>query len=197
MSSRYVRRVRTASGAVAVQIVTRQGRDVVEVDHVGSAHTDAELELLVAAAEDRLRPGQQVLDLGPLECVGSRISDVADWTNDGKPRLPLPAASGRPRTVAGGGRVLSTSALLLWEVLTSAYSRVGFDAIGDETFRGLVLARIIEPTSKADTIRVLSEVGVPTPSLNTIYRCLQRCQQREGPAPGSWTRGVITRRLAA
>ncbi|QQS02081.1 MAG: IS1634 family transposase [Austwickia sp.] len=174
-----MRKVRTASGAVAVQVVTRQGRDVVEVDHVGSAHTDAELELLVAAAEDRLRPGQQVLDLGPLERVGSRISDVADWTTGGAPHLPVEAASGRPRMVAGGGRVLSTSALLLWEVLTCAYTHLGFDVIGDETFRAMVLARIIEPTSKADTVRVLGEVGVAAPSLNTIYRCLRRCQDRD------------------
>ena len=50
MASRFVRKVRTASGAVAVQVVTRQDRQVVDVDHVGSAHTDAELELLLQAA---------------------------------------------------------------------------------------------------------------------------------------------------
>ena len=173
-----MRKVRTGSGAVAVQVVTRRGRDVVTIDHVGSGHTDAELALLVLAAEDRLRPGQQVLDLGPLERVGSRISDVADWTVEGEQRLAVEAVAGRPRTVAGGGRVLSTSTLLLWEVLTCAYTRLGFDVIGDEVFRALVLARIIEPTFKADTIRVLSEVGVAAPSVNTIYRCLQRCQQK-------------------
>ena len=31
---------------------------------------------------------------------------------------------------------------------------------GDEVFRQLVLARIIEPTSKQDTLRVLEEVGI-------------------------------------
>ncbi len=52
--SRFVRKVRTASGAVAVQIVTRQGRVVERVEHVGSAHTDADLVLLLAAARERL-----------------------------------------------------------------------------------------------------------------------------------------------
>jgi hypothetical protein len=45
--SRFVRRVRTSSGAVAVQIVTRRGRQVERIEHVGSAHSDGELALLL------------------------------------------------------------------------------------------------------------------------------------------------------
>lgn len=170
-----------------MQVVTREGRRVVEIDHVGSAHTDAELELLLAAARERLAPGQEALDLGPLEREPARISDVADWTGDGVqqvlPEWPESAGSGlsagRPRVVAGGGQVVATSALLLWEVLADAYARLGFDVVGDDVFRALVLARIIEPTSKADAIRVLGEIGVKAPGLNTIYRCLGRGQQRD------------------
>ena len=33
--------------------------------------------------------------------------------------------------------------------------------LSDEVFEQLVLARIIEPTSKLDTIRVLEEIGIP------------------------------------
>jgi hypothetical protein len=40
------------------------------------------------------------------------------------------------------------------------YDALGFGAVGDEAFRALVLARIIEPTSKLDTVRVLDELGV-------------------------------------
>lgn len=68
---------------------------------------------------------------------------------------------------------------LLWDVLSGAYSRLGFDALGDESFKALVLARIVEPTSKADTIRVLGELGVPAPSLRTIFRALARCIERD------------------
>lgn len=113
MASRFVRKVRTASGAVAVQVVTRQDRQVVDVDHVGSAHTDAELELLLQAAEERLRPGQEALDLGPLERTGTQMGDVADWTNSQPEQSAVQVLAGRPRVVAGGGQVLGTSALLL------------------------------------------------------------------------------------
>ena len=42
----------------------------------------------------------------------------------------------------------------------------------DEVFRELVLARIIEPTSKIDSLRVLDETGVAGPSYPTLNRRL-------------------------
>lgn len=86
-----MRKVRTASGAVAVQIVTREGRQVVAVDHVGSAHTDAELGLLMAAARARLVPdGQDMLDLGPVEQAGARL--VSIWRFESHPFVWLSAS---------------------------------------------------------------------------------------------------------
>ena len=55
-----------------------------------------------------------------------------------------------------------------------AYRWLGFDTAGehDTVFKALVLARLIEPTSKLDTIRVLEEIGIPAPSYPTINRRL-------------------------
>mgnify|MGYP001489417824 CR=1 FL=1 len=123
----FVRKVKTASGATAVQIAERiGGRDKV-LEHLGSAHTD-ELGALLATARDRLHPGQGELDLSA-----------------GK--VPTEHA------VITGKR-----SALLWQVLSEAYARLGFDVIGDDAFQQLVLARLIEPTSKADSLRVLDEV---------------------------------------
>ena len=59
----FVRRVKTASGATAVQIAERVGgRDRV-IEHLGSAHTVAELAALLETARARLYPGQGQLDL--------------------------------------------------------------------------------------------------------------------------------------
>jgi hypothetical protein len=58
----------------------------------------------------------------------------------------------------GGPLVIASSWMgHLWDTLCRAYDRVGFGraAGGDEVFRHLVLARIIEPTSKHDSLRVL------------------------------------------
>ena len=59
----YVRTVKTASGARAVQIVHSKLRGSRDIEHVGSAHTDADLELLKAVARQRLAAGQGELDL--------------------------------------------------------------------------------------------------------------------------------------
>ena len=60
----------------------------------------------------------------------------------------------------------------LWDALCRAYDVLGFDqaAGGDEVFRQLVLARIVEPTSKLDSARVLEEVGLSAPSYRTVLR---------------------------
>jgi hypothetical protein len=65
----YVRTVKTASGAMAVQIVHSFHRGSRDIEHIGSAHDDAGVELLKAAARQRLAVGQGVLDLG-LEPTG-------------------------------------------------------------------------------------------------------------------------------
>jgi hypothetical protein len=62
--SPYVRTVRTASGARAVQIVHSSRRGARDIEHIGSAHDDAELEVLKTAARQRLAAGQDELDLG-------------------------------------------------------------------------------------------------------------------------------------
>ena len=54
--------------------------------------------------------------------------------------------------------------------MAAAYDRLGFAAAadGDEVFRQLVLARIIEPTSKLDSLRVLEEAGIAPVSYRTL-----------------------------
>nr|WP_240632953.1 hypothetical protein [Trueperella pyogenes] len=58
-----IRRVPTASGATAVQIIWRYRNRKPEIEHVGSAHTDHDLAALMAKAQ-RLVDGEQIsLDL--------------------------------------------------------------------------------------------------------------------------------------
>jgi hypothetical protein len=134
--------------------------------------------LLVAAARQRLEAGQEALDLGGLAARPVRMDDVADWTLPvSQPSPGRPPRTAAARTSAGSaGRVLATSSLLLWRVLTDACSRLGFDVLEDEAFRAMVLARIVEPASKADSRRVLAEIGAPAPGLRTVFRSLSRCR---------------------
>ena len=50
--------------------------------------------------------------------------------------------------------ITSTQSKHLWDALGWAYDRLGLDVAtgGDEVFRQLVLARLVEPTSKLDSM---------------------------------------------
>jgi Transposase DDE domain len=148
----YVRTVKTASGATAVQIVYSSRRGSRDIEHIGSAHDDAELELLKAAARQRIAAGQGELELG-LEATGP--------ARRGRGGGPLPITSTRMGHLAGS--------------LEHAYRVLGFEdaAGGDEVFRQLVIARIIEPVSKLDSLRVLEEAGVAAASCRTVERRLR------------------------
>ena len=63
--SPYVRTVKTSSGATAVQIVHKSRRGSRDIEHLGSARAEVELELLKTVARQRLAAGQGELDLGP------------------------------------------------------------------------------------------------------------------------------------
>lgn len=67
-----------------MQIVTRRGGQIERIEHFGSAHSDAELALLVAAAGERLAGGQEALDLGVLSVRPVRMDDTADWTRSAR-----------------------------------------------------------------------------------------------------------------
>jgi hypothetical protein len=149
--------VKTASGATAVQVAEKRRGVRTIVEHIGSAHTEAEVAALVQVARDRIAGDQQELDL----------------------QIPVPVDKPIVAAAPAGPVVTGTSSRLLWEVLESAYDRIGFDGIGNEAFKALVLARLVEPTSKADTIRVLQEIGVPVPSLRTIWRTLAACSEQD------------------
>jgi hypothetical protein len=147
-----VRTVKTASGATAVQIVYSNRRGSRDIEHIGSAHDEARLELLKAAARQRLAAGQGELDLG------------------------VSGAAGRAGRVVDGGPLPITSTRMahLWDALGQGFDLLGFDAAseGDEVFRQLVLARIIEPSSKLDSARVLEEAGIEPCSYPTLKRRL-------------------------
>jgi hypothetical protein len=105
-----VRTVKTASGARAVQIVHSSRRGSRDIEHIGSAHDDVELEVLRAVARQRLAAGQGELDLG---------------------------LSGSRRSTSGGPLPITSSRMVhLCDALVHAYQVLGFEqaAGGDEVF---------------------------------------------------------------
>jgi hypothetical protein len=133
-----------------VQVVWSWRKGSRSIEHLGSAHDEVELAALKAAAAERLAAGQTELDLG---IPGHRDPGI----------LPI----------------MGSQMTALWDALCTAYRVLGFEKAtkGDNVFRDLVLARIIEPSSKIDAERVLSEVGAAPASYATVKRRLRSYAQ--------------------
>ena len=113
--SPYVRMVRTASDATAVQIVHSSHQGSRDIEHIGSAHDDADLEISKAAARQRLVAGRARLTClertdslkrgaggGPLPITSSRMGPSAAASRmpaSGEPH-GCPPASRPPRRVS-------------------------------------------------------------------------------------------------
>jgi len=166
--------VRTASGATGVQIAEYDSGRRKIVAHVGSAHTEAELGILLERAREMLAdPAQGSFDLG-IEPAAPQVRLVAP--------APAPALfEAGPlagTTAAGPPRAVSTDSRLLFQALDGVFGDLGFGALGDDVFRDLVLARVVEPASVLDTGRVLAELGRKAASGKTMRRALARCADR-------------------
>lgn len=148
----FVRTTKTASGATAVQVVEKRIGRLHILRHVGSAHTEAALQILRtrAAAWLATRP--------------ERAGQATLFQAAGQQRL---------EQVLATARVSSGVSLLLRTVLDHAYHVLGFDTLDGGLFRLLVYARIIEPVSKLDSLRIIAELGA-TASSNGIYTALPR-----------------------
>jgi len=142
----FIRKVKTASGATAVQIATKQKGHIVKIDHIGSAHTDEELQVLLSLARKKLAAKQ--IELFPEAASSLQI--------------------GIKRTYSG----------LLWESLRNEYHKLGFTKLEDEVFEAICLSRIVEPTSKIDSLRVMADLGLASFDKNKLYRSLSTAVQQ-------------------
>jgi hypothetical protein len=139
---------------------------------VGSARDEATLGLLMQQARDLLEDDMQgVLDLGMQ--VPQRAARLVP-----APTLPVlfGGQPGPPRRGVAPARVMRTSSRLLYDTLAAVFDGLGFGVVGDDCFRDLVIARIVEPTSLLDVDRVLAELGRVSASLTTRKRTLRRAQ---------------------
>jgi hypothetical protein len=143
----FIRRVKTTSGATAVQIAYKQKGKIVRIIHIGSAHTEEELKILLALAHKRLQTNQ--LALFPETQPSLRVGIKRSFSD------------------------------LLWNILREQYHKMGFSKLNDEAFEALCLARIVEPTSKIDSLRVLEDLGVGSIDQNKLYRSLAKAAEQD------------------
>lgn len=148
----FIRTTKTASGATAVQVVEKVSGRLRVLHHIGSAHTPEELSGLHSKAK-------QILNNLPIERGQQDLFAHAEMTNFTQ--------------LLQGAQVADSKSVLLKTVLDHCYHLLAFDQITTGLFQFLVYARIIEPTSKLDSIRIIEELGEKA-SINGIYAMLAR-----------------------
>ena len=120
--SPYLRKVKTASGAIAVQIVEKTAGVRRIVEHLGSAHDEAELAALMTAGREKLTaPDQAMLDFGgptvmqPAVVTGSRSAVLVEaiqtaWSALGFDQLKPPGLAELVALTPGGTAIAPADA---------------------------------------------------------------------------------------
>lgn len=147
-----IRKVKTASGATAIQVVRNEGKRRAIIKHIGSAHSNSECEILMAEAEKYA------------EAHRKQPSLFAEVPSPVSPSLQLDLSHTR---LVGVTHLFARNALL-------ACARKCALSTLPELYLDLALMRIIEPTSKLRTVELLHRYFNVRYIKRTVYRMLPK-----------------------
>lgn len=147
-----IRKVKTASGATAVQVVGYRNRKVVVIKHIGSGHSKEEVSALVGSAE---------------VWVAKNSSQNSLFPKEKKRTLVLSSA-----------RYLGVRHELTRSALRFVAENAGFLALGDFPV-DLAIMRLVKPSSKLRAIELLRKYFGVKYTERTIYRSLPKLKDRK------------------
>ncbi|NTV16535.1 MAG: IS1634 family transposase [Chlorobiaceae bacterium] len=147
-----IRTVRTASGAIAVQVVQNKGKQRSSLKHIGSAHSEHELELLMAEAHCR------------------------------QPNLfaetPPPPPPSSFQDAFARSKLVGVTHQFARKVLLACARKCGFGDL-HELYLDLALMRIIEPASKLRTLELLESHFNVQYARRTLHRMLPKLLEHQ------------------
>lgn len=149
----FIRKKKNKTGALSIQIIDKSSGSYRVVKTIGcSGHPD-EIERLIRKAHDFLHPSEEVQP--PLfSTLLANDAAVENFLDN--------VASSHIRTI-GPELIFGT-----------LFDRIGFNLIGEELFRHLVIARLAYPTSKLKTADYLKRYRGIVTHEDAIYRFLDR-----------------------
>jgi transposase len=146
----YWRKKNNKSGVVSIQVIDKSSGKYKLIKTIGSSAVEAEIDRLVQQAQEFINSygGQQQLDfnLGDDQRYFESIYENIQQVQLLGPEM----------------------------VLGQLFDQIGFNAIKDELFRHLVIARLIYPVSKLKTIDYLQKYKGITLHVNDIYRYMDK-----------------------
>jgi Transposase DDE domain len=141
----YPRTTKTASGAIAVQVVRYVNRKMIVVKHIGSVRSLGEVAFLKQTARNWIEKETQQQRLFPL---------------DTKPSFtPIEKCV-----------YLATHYSFIYEVLAQLLNLFHFDKLNNQLLLDLVIMRIIHPVSKLESLEYLSELFGIVYKRGNLYR---------------------------
>ena len=151
----FVRKKSNTSGSISVQVISKDGGYHV-VETIGSSRDPQDVARLVALGERFIADQDKQFALFP----ESRHDNVVLLEFIDQLRNASIRTLG-PELIFG-----------------RLFNEIGFDAIPEELFRDIVVARLVYPTSKLKTVDYLYRYRGKTLSVQSIYRFLDRLHTR-------------------
>lgn len=149
----HIRTIKTASGAIAIQVVQYLKRKTVVVKHIGSAHTTEEVSELKSIAQawiEKHRPQQSLFSVKKkFSCKSSNL-------------LPIDKC-----------RYLGVRFIFVYDILHRLLKLFGFTRFGYQLLNDLVIIRIVEPASKLQSLVLLGEYFDKIHQETVMYRSLE------------------------
>ncbi len=147
----HIRKTKTASGATAVQVVSYFERKMTLSKHIGSGHTEEEIEALLKIARAWIKKV-------------SKQQDLFDKVEIPKPSLAL----------LDKCEYIGFRHTFIYEILIKLLDRFEFTTVGNSLLHDLVIMRIIQPASKLQSLELLNEYFGINHRRQTFYETLPK-----------------------
>ena len=146
----FIRQKKNKSGSVSIQIISKHDGKYKLKQTIGSATTSEGIEILMQQAAHELSKIQSQPSLFP-SAVDANISGFLNTLSNSQIQVIGPEL-----------------------VFGKIYDAIGFNSIGEDLFRHLVIARLAFPLSKLKTIDYLYRFQGLQININSIYRFLDK-----------------------
>jgi len=148
----HIRKTKTASKATAVQVVYYVKRKMTLAKHIGSGHTDPEIESLLSVAKSWIKKEEKQKSL------------FDDTNQESKQSFAL----------LDKCQYLGVRYNFIYEILIKLLDHFEFTTIGNSLLHDLIIMRMIEPASKLKSLELLEEYFGVSHCRQTFYKALPK-----------------------
>ncbi len=150
----FIRQLKNRSGSTSVQIISKARGRYKVIKSLGSATTQREIDHLVQKAQQEIDQLYKPQDLFPSETDAMIRGVLSTLTNSNIQTVGPEIIFGR------------------------IFDHIGFNKIGEDLFRHLVISRIAFPLSKLKTIDYLYRYQGLSLEIDSVYRFLDKRKSR-------------------